>query len=73
MLQLHLRHGFYNIKIKHSVKLILDLSVGTDIHNFRDGAMQYFGAGEQKREYITPSSQIADGLCKLMNDMLTKL
>lgn len=57
----------------YNVKLILDWRVGIDIHNFKDGAMQYFGAGEQKREYSTPSSQIADSLCKFKNDMLIEL
>ena len=40
-----------------------------DIHNFKDGAMQYFEAAEQKRECVTPSSQMAGSLCKFMNDI----
>lgn len=43
--------------------------MGIDIHNFKDGAVQYFAAGEQEREFITPSSEIADSLCKFMNDI----
>jgi hypothetical protein len=43
--------------------------VGIDIHNFKDGAMQYYRAGEQKKEYITPRSQMAGSLCEFMNDV----